>query len=509
MTQSSPLRQIRTHFPLGLLLAATLAVSACAVGPDYQAPEIALPAHWSRAKPTAAPNLTRWWRGLGDRALDALIEEAVAGNLDVAAAKARIRAARASRKQAIGSLFPSVDGDGSVTRSKAADTTAINSASPYNLYQAGFDASFELDLFGANRRDVEAASRGVEAAEEDLDATLLTLIGDVASYYVEARGYQARAALARRTAKSQRDTAALTRTKFEAGSASAVDISKATAQAATTEANIPTLETSYAEAVHRLGILTGREPGALAVRLRRETVVPSPRLPLRAGIPADVLVARPDVRRAERQLAQSTAKIGAAEAALYPSVSVTGSISTSAQKSGDLGKNSTIGWSYGPTLTVPIFNAGKLRAAVEVSEAERDQYHVAFRSAVLTALEDVENALVALANERRKASRLDESVRGYREAARLSRTLYQAGTSSFLDVLDAERSLYSAEDSLIASRVAITTDYVALAKALGGGWSGAIDVAKPEVVDTGTYPHLADWQAMKVRERPVVAPASE
>jgi NodT family efflux transporter outer membrane factor (OMF) lipoprotein len=509
MTQSSFFRQIRTLFPLGLLLAASLTVSGCAVGPDYQVPEIAVPAHWSGAKPTATPDLKRWWRGLGDRVLDGLIEEAVAGNLDVAAAKARIRAARASRRQAIGSLFPTVDGDGSVTRSKTADPTATESASPQNLFKAGFDASFELDVFGANRRDVEAASRAVEAAEDGLDATLLTLLGDVAANYVEARGYQARIALARRTAKSQRDTADLTRTKFDAGSASAVDVAKATAQAASTEAKIPVLETAYAQAVHRLGVLLGRDPGALSARLKREAPIPSPRRTLRAGIPADVLSARPDVRRAERLLAQSTARIGAAEAALYPSVSLTGSISTAALKSGDVGKNSTIGWSYGPALSVPIFNGGKLRAAVEVAEAERDQYHVALRAAVLTALEDVENAMVSLANQRQTASRLSESTRNYRDAARLSRSLYQSGTVSFLDVLDAERSLYSAEDALLESRVAIGTDYIALAKALGGGWSETVDASKPEVVDVGTQPHVPDWRALSVDERAVVTPASE
>lgn len=508
-TRSTSLRQIRACPSVACILVLATSLCACAVGPDYQTPEVALPGQWSHAKPTSTPDLKHWWRGLGDRTLDALIDEAAAGNLDVAAAKARIRAARASRRQAIGSLLPNVDGDGSVTRARNADTTGNDAPSPFSLYKAGFDASFELDLFGANRRNVEAASRAVEAAEDDLDATLLTLVGDVASNYLEARGYQARIALARRTAKSQRSTADLTRTKFDAGSASAVDVSKATGQAASTEANIPTLESAYAESVHRLGILLGREPGALTTRLRREAPIPSPRLPLRAGIPADVLSARPDVRKAERQLAEATARIGAATAALYPSVSLVGNISTSALKNGDVGRNSTIGWSYGPTVTVPIFNGGKLRAAVEVTEAERDQTHVAFRGAILTALEDVENALVALANERSRASRLTESVGGYREAARLSRMLYETGSASFLDVLDAERSLYSAEDSLLASRVAISTDYVALAKALGGGWSGPVDVSKPEIVDRGTLPHVADWQSTKVHERPVVMKTSE
>ena len=173
-----------------------------------------------------------------------------------------------------------------------------------------------------------------------------------------------------------------------------------------------------------------------------------------------------------------------------PSVSLTGSVSTSALKLGDLAKYSSVSWSFGPSVSVPIFDAGKLRAAVGVSEAQRDQYHAAFRAAVLTALEDVENAIVSLSSERTRARQLTDAATNYREAARLSRSLYQNGSSSFLDVLDSERSLYSSEDSLLQSRVAVAKDYVALAKALGGGWDGAIDSTKPEVVDTDTGPHL-------------------
>jgi NodT family efflux transporter outer membrane factor (OMF) lipoprotein len=270
-----------------------------------------------------------------------------------------------------------------------------------------------------------------------------------------------------------------------------VDVAKASAQAASTEANIPTYQVGYSEAVHRLGILLGREPTALEQPLARSTPSPSPRLPLPKGIPADVLVMRPDVRKAERQLAQYTARIGQAEAALYPSVSLTGSVSTTALKIGDLGKNSTIGWSVGPSLSVPIFNGGQLRAAVGISEAQRDQYYVAWQSAVLTALEDVENAIVALAQEQLRIRSLSEASRRYREAARLSRSLYETGSSSFLDVLDAERSLYTAEDSLLQSRVALATSFIALAKGLGGGWDGEIDSSRPEVIDVGTGPHLA------------------
>ncbi|TIS62482.1 MAG: RND transporter, partial [Mesorhizobium sp.] len=214
-------------------------------------------------------------------------------------------------------------------------------------------------------------------------------------------------------------------------------------------------------------------------------------LPIPTGIPADILLTRPDVRMAERQYAQYTAKIGQAEAARYPSVSLTGDISTTALKLGDLGKNSTIGWSFGPSLSVPLFNGGQLQAAVDVARAQRDQYFVAYKAAVLTALEDVENATVSLSQERIRNGKLASSAKSYGDAARLERTLYKAGEASLLDVLDAERSAYSAEDSLLQSRVSIATDYVALNKALGGGWDGAIDSATPEIIDVKTGPRLA------------------
>ncbi|TIW49553.1 MAG: efflux transporter outer membrane subunit, partial [Mesorhizobium sp.] len=409
-----------------------------------------------------------------------------------ATARARIREARASYRQSAGTLFPSVDGSGSATRNKDSTSTSGGTATdPYSLYQAGFDASWELDLFGTNRRSVEAARYGLDASEEELRSTLLTLVGDVASYYAEARGYQARIGLARRAAASQKQTAVLTRTMAQVGMSTAADVAKAMGQASSTEADVPTLEAGYAEAVHRLSVLTGRPPAALNERLKRVVPIPTPRLPVPTGIPADILLSRPDVRMAERQYAQSTAKIGQAEAARYPSVSLTGDIDTTAFKVGDLGKNSTIGWSFGPTLSVPVFNGGQLKAAVEVARAQRDQYFIAYRSSVLTALEDVENAIVSLRQERSRNSKLASSAKSYGDAARIARTLYKSGETSLLDVLDAERSLYDVEDDLLQSRIAIATDYIALNKALGGGWDGVVDTTKPEIIDVKTGPRLA------------------
>jgi multidrug efflux system outer membrane protein len=468
-------------------------LAGCVVGPDYRTPILPMPANWSGQKPTKSAQpaqLSKWWQRLRDPQLNTLVEEAVAGNLDVATAKARIREARASYRQSAGTLLPSVDGSGSATHNKSSVTTSGSSAI-YSEYQAGFDASWELDLFGANHRGVEAARYGLDASEEELRSTLLTLVGDVASTYAQARGYQARITLARRSAASQRQTAELTRSMAVAGTATAADVAKAMGQASGTEAAVPTLEASYAEAVHRLSVLTGRPPAALSERLKRGAPIPAPRLPMPTGIPADILLSRPDVRMAERQYAQYTAKIGQAEAARYPSVSLTGDISTAALKLGDLGKNSSIGWSFGPTLSVPVFNAGQLKAAVEVAKAQRDQYFIAYRSSVLTALEDVENALVLLSQERIRIGKLASSAKSYGDAARLEGTLYKAGETSLLDVLDAQRSLYSAEDTLLQSRVLLATNYIALNKALGGGWDGAVDSAKPEIVDVKTGPRLA------------------
>ncbi|MEO9902921.1 efflux transporter outer membrane subunit [Nisaea sp.] len=460
------------------LVALTGLLAACTVGPDYALPQLPVPAQWNGQDSTvtparlsvAVPALSRWWLALDDETLNRLIDVARAQNLDLAAAKAKIREARATYRQVGGALLPTLDGTGSANRSRSNGSVGSN-------FQAGFDASWELDLFGGKQRRVEAAAYSLDAAEEDLRDTMLTLIGDIASNYVSARGFRARIALARRTAASQRETEALTRTMFRAGSTSGADMANAAGQASSTEANIPTLEVSYAQAVHRLSVLTGQPPAALTSLIENNAPIPTPVKPVPAGVPADILLTRPDVRSAERQLAQYTALIGEAEAARYPSISLTGSISTSGSSIGDLAKGSSIGWLIGPSVSVPIFNGGQLAAAVDIAVAQRDQFEAAFRSTVLTALEDVENAIVTLAQERLRYRSLSEAANAYRDAAQLARTLYQAGSSSFLDVLDAERSLYSAEDSLLQSQVAIASGYVTLNKALGGGWDGVKEVS--------------------------------
>lgn len=482
--------------------AMALVLAGCAVGPDYTTPSIDVPSQWSKAatsdqtgtsdekaadaasstsagatSPLVKNDLSQWWTRLNDPVLNSLITEAVSGNLDVATAKTKILQARANRRIAVGDLIPDVTPSGDVTRTHTGKTASSNS-SGYSVnktaFEAGVDVSWQADLFGGNRRAVEAETYAVQAAEADLRATLLTVIGDVATYYIQARGYQARRDLASSTSQTERETAALTRAKYQAGSASALDAANAQAEASSTEADVPVYNASYIEAVHQLSILLGQPPNTLRERLEETKPIPTPTLPLPVGVPADVLRLRPDIQVAERELAEYTARIGEAEADRYPSISLTGSFTTSATSSSKLAKSTSLSWSFGPTISLPLFNQGSLKAAVDLAGAERDEYFLAYRSTVLTALQEVENASSNMALQQDAAKSLSDAVTHYREAVRMSQALWQVGSSSFLDVLDAQRSLYSAEDSLLQTQVTIATNYVSLAEALGGGWEGDI-----------------------------------
>ncbi len=398
MARPGILKVVRDWRLLSELMVTAVLLSGCAVGPDYRAPIVNFPARWSSDQTRQAPSpahLSHWWSRLDDPLLDALIDEATASNLDVATSKAKIREARYSLRQTTAGLFPSVTGSGSATRNKSStsanDTIGI-SGYPYNQFQAGFNSSWELDLFGGTRRGVEAATRNLEASEDDLQATLLTLVGDVAAYYVDARGHQARIALAKRTAASQRETAALTRTRFEAGSASAVDAAKAVAQASSTEANVPSYEAAYAADVHRLGILLGREPLALTRALARTAPIPTPRMPLPKGIRPIFLDSpgRPGSRAAARAGHGENWSGGSRALSQHQPDRLSFDVRVETGRSRQI---ASVSWSFGPSFSVPIFDAGKLalRLAPPKPNAIRS---VAFRTAVLTALEDVGNAIV-------------------------------------------------------------------------------------------------------------------
>ncbi len=319
---------------------------------------------------------------------------------------------------------------------------------------------------------------------------MLVLIGDVAANYSQARASQARLSLARTSARSHRETASLTRTRFEGGAGSRAEVANAEALAAITEADIPLFEIERTDAAHRLATLLGIQPGHIENQLSHAAPIPRSKLPMPVGIPAETLLARPDVRLAERRLAQQTARIGVAEAARYPSISLTGNLATQALSLSDLAEKSTIAWAVGPAVSIPIFPSGQLRAAVEIERARRDQSFAAYQQAIFVAIEDVETSIVALTQQRNRSATLASAVSSYQTARNAAQVEYEAGASDYLALLDSQRELYRAQAALIDSQLGLVHGYISLNKALGGGWNGVVETSIPLVIDGETGPRV-------------------
>jgi NodT family efflux transporter outer membrane factor (OMF) lipoprotein len=345
----------------------------------------------------------------------------------------------------------------------------------HELFSTGFDASWELDLFGATRRALEAAQADLEASEADLHGAQVSLAAEVALNYVELRTFQARLAIARENLASQSETLQLAEWRAQAGLVTSLDVEQSRANREQTRAQIPTFERAAVEAGHRLAILLGRAPGTLDGELAGDVAIPAVPADLPVGIPADTLRQRPDVRAAERRLAAETATVGQATAALYPRLTLGGSIGLEALTAGDLASSGAVVYSLLAGLTAPIFDAGRLRRQVQIRSAIQEQALASYESAVLTALEDVENALISLSTSRERQSALGDGLGAARTAAALARQQYTAGLMDFQAVLDTQRSVLAIEDGLAAARGEAASALVGLYKALGGGWSpGAV-----------------------------------
>ena len=471
----------------GLLSVAAMMLGGCAllpspVGQDYQAPELALPAHWSVTLPGGGEqtdrNLAGWWRQFGDFQLGQLIDEALAGSLDLRLAQARLRQARASREQAAGGLFPILTASTGASRSKNA--TAINPQPPRTVYDAGFDASWEIDIFGGARRGIEAATADQAASEARLNHTRVSLVAEVALNYVELRSYQRRIAIARDNLASQGDTLQITGWRYQAGLATSADVEQARASREQTRAGIPDLEVAQAAAENRLAVLLGHAPGRLHERLAKP--VPLPALPdsVATGIPAGILRQRPDLVAAERTLAAETARAGQKLAQRFPSLNLGASFGWQAYGYSALGGAGTLMRTVSGSLAATLFDGGKLRSAVEIQNAVQEQALIGYRSSVLAALEEVENALTAYAAGRERVAARQAAAGAARNAAQLSRNLYQSGLADFQKVLETERTRLSAEDSLATAEAAMRTNLIKLYKALGGGWEPTSETPAPQ-----------------------------
>jgi len=457
---------------------AMLIVNGCMVGPDYHQPPAKVPAGWvgvtkaPNAQPsiaTAQPaDLTNWWRQFNDPILTSLVEEALKTNLDLQIAEARLRQARALRGVAVSGLWPGVTASGGYQRLHDAASTPDNQHWQ-DLYQAGLDAVWELDLFGGVRRNVESANANIQAATENIRDVQVSVTAEVALNYIQLRGYQQEIVIAQNNLKAQKHIAEITRKLFNVGFDSALNVANADSAVATTESQIPVLETATQQSIYALSVLLARLPAELLKQLTPTSNLPGIPAQVPVGLPSDLLRRRPDIREAEAQLHAATAQIGVATADFFPTFSLTGTMNWNSNLLRSWWTDASRSYSFGPSVTWPIFQGGAIVSNVHLQAALRDEAFITYQETVLAAFQDVENALIAFDKEQQHRKALNDAVVANRKAVDLSLQLYTAGQTDFLNVLNAQLSLYTSENALVQSEQNIATDLIALYKALGGG----------------------------------------
>ncbi len=418
-----------------------------------------------------------WWNSFHDEELTRLIHRGVTNNLDLRLAAWRVNEARAARGVAKSAFYPSVGVTTSAERLRER-VAAFNpdvSAPVFhpvelNNFQVGFDSAWEIDVFGRIRNEVKAASAKVRSAEEDRRDVLVVLLAEVARSYADLRGFELRLEIAEKNIRTEEDTVHLTKTRAAAGLATQLDVSRAVAELETTNAVVPSLRSAIAASIHRISVLLGQEPAALEKELETSAPVPvvPPEVPV--GVPSELVKRRPDVRRAEDEIAAAAANVKAAKADYFPRFTLLGSAGRQATQLRDLSLSLGNFFAAGPAVSLPIFTGGRIRSNVAVQNARWKQAQIFYQSTVLTSLEETENALVNYSQEQERRDHLQAAVAQSQTALDLSRELYKSGLGDFLSVLDAQRQLYRTEDLLAQSQTAVTTNLIALYKALGGGW---------------------------------------
>lgn len=467
-----------------LVLPGLLLLAGCKVGPDPHPPRTSLPAAFDHAL-TASPSdtnatpssLADWWTAFGDDRLSDLVATAMASNLDVRIAWARVREARAQAGVTRATLGPEIDARAGYARAREGENSpaglplnALDRSLEHDFFDAALDMRWEIDVFGGTRRATEAAQADFEASIESRRDTLVAVLAEVGLTYLDLRGTQKQLAVARANLRNQEQTLALTRDRFQAGLGSDLDRALAEAQVAATRARIPPLEESQQRAIHRLGVLLGKSPATLIADLAPPGPLPAavPRVPI--GLPSDLLRHRPDLREAERRLAAATARIGQAKADWFPKFYLTGAAGLQSLEASDFLDAGSRFWSLGPTMRWPVFSSGRIRQNVRVQDAREEQALLQYEQILLLALEEVENALVAFGREQERHEALLQAEHASELAVTLANDRHRGGLASFLEVLIAERALLQFQDDSAQSERRLGQNLVRLYKALGGGW---------------------------------------
>jgi NodT family efflux transporter outer membrane factor (OMF) lipoprotein len=491
-------------------------MAGCTVGPNFTRPATWWnPTSWTahrttpraatRSEPVAEPIDPQWWKLFNDPKLTDLEARVAAANLDVRVATVRLAQSRATLGVARADQFPVVNGNASYTREQESKhgvlsltegsgppATQANGLggtqgatpntgifAPFDLYQYGFDASWEADFWGRVRRNVESAQAQVEASQEARRDTLLTALAELARDYIQLRGVQRKTAITERNLDTARESLKLTQERAAGGLTTDLDVANAAAQVATTASQVPTLEAQSQQLINAIALLLGQAPSALEAELSTPQAIPPvpPRVPI--GLPSQLARRRPDIRQAEAQLHAATADVGVAVADFYPTVTLSGSLALQATQFKNLGSWNANTYAIGPSLTLPIFQGGRLRATLELRKAQQQEAGLVYQRTVLGALHDVDNALTAYDAEQRRRAQLEVAVEQNRRALDLARSRYTEGVADFLSVLDAERSLLAAEQQLTDSTTTVSTNLVQLYKALGGGWESDYPEQRP------------------------------
>jgi multidrug efflux system outer membrane protein len=458
--------------PSLLILCALLC--SCTVGPDYTAPQNVFSQNWSESGSAHTAEMSaepEWWKAFHDPLLEKYIQQAAKQNKDIEIAFANLRSARALRREEDSTFFPHVSSSGQAQRSKSSDNlSASGSGETRNLYEAGFDASWELDIFGGNRRAAEAAEARVGSALADYHGVMLSAFSEVARNYYEIRGLQKRIAITEDNTKLLQDTLSVIQERLKVGEASEFDLTRARGEYQLTQARIPNLRADLKSSIFSLSVLLGLPPEALLQEMQEIKPLPAPPDIVPVGLRSDILRRRPDIQQAERELAASVADIGIENAELFPKFFLTGDLGTGARTFGDLFSAAGGLWSLGSLIQWSVFEGGALRARIEAKEAESDAALASYEKTVLQALADAETALTRYGQELETRKRLEEGVQSRRQSVKLARELFDAGETDYLAVLDAERELTASEDDLVVSETQSITKLVSLYTALGGGW---------------------------------------
>lgn len=479
----------------------------CATAPVYKEPVLPMPPQWSvpveGGTSTGVTDLTYWWKELKDPTLDTLVEQALKVNLDIKIARARLREARANREMIAPERLPQVNlnvqgnrsrnsqnggfnggnfgggATGAVTQALTGGNAGGFTQSMHNLFEAGFDAKWELDIFGQVEKELEAADASTAAAKETLRNAQVTLVSEVAREYLDVRGAQRRLEVARKNIATQKDSLSISQSRFDAGLSSELDVKQAQAQLASTEATVPSLETAVTAGILRLAILTRRPGEQLLAELNTGITWPQRPLDVPVGLPSDLLRRRPDVRGAERELAAATARAGVAVIDLYPKFSLTGRFGSQSSEVETLNLGASRFWSFGPGMSLPIFDRGKIKANIKAANARTDAALAQYERAVLVALDESQTALVSYSKEQARLESLRGAVDANVRALEIANELYRQGLADFLNVIQAQGALLAAQDAAIVSEETVLQQLVALYKAVGGGWAPEADGAEP------------------------------